>query len=327
MEPQSRAHGLFEQLIAGDEQAQLKELYKLATGKVPEEEYLEFKSGKSDEQATKKYWSQALSAFANGDGGVLIFGIKTDKKEIGGGRRIEISDGPELVDQPDVLVQLLKDTRLKSTVDPVPGVQLQAVKDKNGQGFVVALIPDGPNKPYRADSDPSRNYFWRIGDSFEIMSHTWLRRLFYPRLRSKFEIQMEAGWQPAQIPNQKYLEVRFFAWIKNTGNSSARDLICEVKCNQELIGLPAGTFPLPDEISVRLTYGGRIHQLRSLHPGDKIEFFNVVIRYDTFDHTKLTQFAFKFFMTDQEPLEYRAEYNDRSIMYNRQQLATPVECL
>jgi hypothetical protein len=329
----SRAREFFEKLRAGkDEAAQYDAIEKLANG-IYEEEYLEFKAGgKLEDDGVKEMWSQALSGFANSEGGVLVFGIATKPQSPAPGERtIDVSTGVDLVKKPEQLLQLLRDTLLNSTVDRIPGVDYITAREPggSGKGFVVALIPEGPVKPYRAESSKPKRAFWqRIGDEFAEISYSMLRILFAPRLRSRFEIPMLAGLVFGENKNQGYIEARFLAKIKNTGNTSARDLICTVECNQELIGLPAGTFPLPDGSGgTSLTYGGRIHQQRSLHPGDEIDFFNVVIRYGQFDYSKRTQFTFKFYMTDQEPLYYRAEYNERSIMYNPQMLATPVESL
>lgn len=327
MAEQSRAEGLFEKIkSAGDEAAQAAALRKLATDRTAEDEYVEFKSGIYNEKDTGKYWSQALSAFANTEGGVLIFGVKTDKVDTGGTRPIDTAVGVELVDKPEVLEQFLKDTRLNSSVDPVPGVQYLRVTEPGGKGFVVAYIPEGPHKPYRAATDPSRNYFHRVGDSFAIINHTHLRNLFYPRLRSNLQVEILAGFTAPTSPNDKSIKAQFNIDLRNIGRSSAREIVCMLNCNRAISAKNSNAliavFPIKDRI------GWQVTSAKPLHPGESLDFLGIMTQFDPFDYAKTTVFEFSFFMLDQEPLYYRAEFKERDIMFSTGKVfATAVESL
>ena len=86
---------------------------------------------------------------------------------------------------------MLKDVRLEATVDPVQGVKYEHYDagKGDGSGFVVCLIPEGENKPYREAIDPAKQYYQRIGDSFAVIPHAMLRSLFYPPVRLTWELR------------------------------------------------------------------------------------------------------------------------------------------
>lgn len=135
------------------------------TSEKAETEYLEFKGGRiqDDPSAVKRFWSQAISGFANTEGGVLIWGIRATRIEHPDdrSRKIDAASELDLVPQPATFVQLLKDVLLEACVEPVQGIELAGVDAGNGdgKGFVVCLIPEGKHKPYRAELDPKRQYY------------------------------------------------------------------------------------------------------------------------------------------------------------------------
>src|SRR5258706_7380741 len=111
------------------------EVQKFIINRVSEDEFLEFKGGRSEENSVKKYWSQALSGFANTGGGILIFGIETDKvAQPDGGRKIDTAVGEDLVSNPNQLIQLLRDVRLSATTDLAQGVDYLPVVGADGKG-------------------------------------------------------------------------------------------------------------------------------------------------------------------------------------------------
>jgi hypothetical protein len=118
---------------------------------------------------------------------------------------------------------MLKDVRLEATVDPVQGVKYEHYDagKGDGSGFVVCLIPEGENKPYRAAIDPAKQYYQRIGDSFAVIPHAMLRSLFYPR--GSPHLGVEVSVQEAQ-PVQNEGKAKFAIRLSNCGTATARDI-------------------------------------------------------------------------------------------------------
>ena len=141
----SRAQQFFDQIVSRPDP--VKFLEDLVTNKQAEDSYLEFKGvGKIQDKDTKKYWSKALSGFANTEGGVVVWGIRAEKAPsvTDASNKIDTATDLDLADHPDTFAQKLKDVMLQATIDPVQGVQIRHLdKTPGGQGFVVCLIPEG----------------------------------------------------------------------------------------------------------------------------------------------------------------------------------------
>lgn len=167
----------------------------------------------------KQYWSQALSGFANTEGGVLIWGIRAARitSPNDPSRTVDAASELDLAPQPETFLQSLKDQRLEATVDPVQGVEFQSYRARTGNGgFVVCLIPEGGNKPYRAALDPAKQYYQRVGDSFVVIPHALLRSLFYPRGSPVFAIDVTAEHRNGNG--------KLTLSVVNVGNATAREI-------------------------------------------------------------------------------------------------------
>jgi ATP-dependent DNA helicase RecG len=77
----------------------------------------------------------SLVAFANTDGGQLIFGVNNQKQLIG-------------IDDPDRLVQLVDNVAFNSCDPPITVVQ-ETVRDEQGRVVVIVNVPKGDQRPYR----------------------------------------------------------------------------------------------------------------------------------------------------------------------------------
>jgi ATP-dependent DNA helicase RecG len=89
-----------------------------------------------------KEWSIAaddlaasLVAFANTNGGQLIFDVSNQKRLIG-------------IDDPDRLMQLIDNVAFNNCDPPITVVR-EAVRDEQGRVVVVVNVPKGDQRPYR----------------------------------------------------------------------------------------------------------------------------------------------------------------------------------
>ena len=219
----SRAQELFGQIAQNPDPYRL--LSEYVQNQKRENEFLEFKGASriQDSQA-KEYWSKALSGFANTEGGVLVWGIRAARvPAIRGERGIDAASEIDLVPSCPAFSQLLSDTLLEAVVEPIPGVEILEIKAAadSSDGFVVALIPEGTHKPYRAELTKEHQYYQRIGDSFAVLPHALLRSLFYPQLYTRLSaaVSMQAG--KYQGRDESHV---FYVSLENDGPATARDV-------------------------------------------------------------------------------------------------------
>lgn len=155
-----------------------------------------------------KSWLKSVSAFANGEGGVLIFGID-DNDQIVGLANAE-TDADKISEA------------IKSKLDPVPLVNLE-FSLIDGKKLVLLHVCPGQETPYYYIGDKQRLAFVRIGNEsvvadriqlkslvlkgagktydslpssyrFEDMAFTKLRSVHYKRLQRSFEDSEFVSW-------------------------------------------------------------------------------------------------------------------------------------
>ena len=155
-----------------------------------------------------KSWLKSVSAFANGEGGTLIFGISDDDQILG------------LADAEGDAEKISEE--IKSKLDPVPAVKLE-LKEADGRKLVLLHVYPGQETPYYYIGDKQRLAFVRIGNEsvvadriqlkslvlkgagrtydslpsnyrFEDMAFTKLRSAHYKRLQRSFEDSEFVSW-------------------------------------------------------------------------------------------------------------------------------------
>ena len=232
----TRASELFDRLLASP----IETIGQMVQEQERETEYLEFKGGtKLNPKELKRYWSQALSGFANTEGGLLIWGVDARKTKSADDPDVEIEAARELdyVPKPFELAEILERKRLNATADPVGGVQIKAFDAGSGPGFVACYIPEGKHKPYRASLDETQNYYQRVRDSFIVISHSFLRSLFYPHFTPNVSVEVtvkgEADYSGA---GKSRASIRGEIRLHNEGTATARNV--ELK----IVGPPKWSF-------------------------------------------------------------------------------------
>ena len=122
----------------------------------------------------RKNLRKALSGFANSEGGVILWGPKTQKTN--GVEVLEMPDGYSDVAR---FVSLLEDAVSGCTVPPVPGVRSIPIflNEDCTKGIVATLIPASLTAPHQT-TDDSRAYYMRAGSSFQHVPHGVLAGMF-----------------------------------------------------------------------------------------------------------------------------------------------------
>ena len=133
------------------------------------------------EERKPKSWLKSVSAFANGIGGTLLFGVADDDTLIG------LADAK--LDSEKI------SEAIKAKIDPVPEVIL-SIHTENGKSFIVLQIMPGSETPYYYVGDGNMTAYIRIGNESIPANAMALRKLVlhgsgkhYDALLSQYKIE------------------------------------------------------------------------------------------------------------------------------------------
>lgn len=120
-----------------------------------------------------KSWLKSVSAFANGNGGMLIFGITDDNAVVG---LDDIKTASEYVSQ-----------KIKERIDPFPEIILQIHNAEQGKMLLIVNVMKGQETPYYYKGDGSIEAFVRIGNESVAANAAELKRLVLRGKNSSFD--------------------------------------------------------------------------------------------------------------------------------------------
>jgi hypothetical protein len=128
--------------------------------------------------ALKNVWAQYLSAFANNEGGVMIWGIYGAKGKNEQGNEVDAPNEEHLIDDLPAALTALQTFQNDALDPPLTGVVNVAIpaSEDGKSGFIVSYIPNGAVRPYQARFDENRIYL-RHGGSSSVASHTLVRMM------------------------------------------------------------------------------------------------------------------------------------------------------
>ena len=136
------------QLLTGPAEQAYEALEEML-GTQEENEYLDFTLFFNRQHAEKRL-AKSLCAFANSDGGVLVFGIRTEKTAE------DVEKARELVPIPKVKTEAawLKDRARTIADPPIDGLEVKTIcpASLNGTGFIVCFAPGSPSAPHRSSN-------------------------------------------------------------------------------------------------------------------------------------------------------------------------------
>ncbi|MCD7750655.1 MAG: putative DNA binding domain-containing protein [Lachnospiraceae bacterium] len=114
------------------------------------------------EEKRPKSWLKSVSAFSNGIGGAIIFGVSDDEQPIG-------------LENAKLIAEKISEI-VKMRLDPIPQVVLE-IHQEDGKDFVILRIPAGDETPYYYVGDGTRTAFIRVGNESIPAVAADLRRL------------------------------------------------------------------------------------------------------------------------------------------------------
>jgi hypothetical protein len=174
-------------------------------------------------QKVKEIWSEALSGFANTQGGVLIWGIKAVKDTTTG---IDAARDLSLVRSPSSFATQLCELHGEATDPPVLGVEVQPFDDPQSPAKAsLSAISRSRIRPHRAEFQGKRFYI-RALDDFRVASISLLRSMFYPMSRAL----LTPSFQVFQKDGRTIIDLV----ISNRGSATAGDIVLRVRHDREL---------------------------------------------------------------------------------------------
>jgi len=202
-----------------------RDLDALREANQPETLYLEFKTKRDSRDGIlhsddKGNFSDSLSAFANSDGGVLIWGIATTNR---GG--IDVAHALKPIAGIGEF-RLRLGGYLKDAVQPyVDNVQIETIPGPEiDTGYLKCLIPASERAPHRAMA--TREYYRRSEQGRRRMEHFEIEDMFGRRARPALELTANLvgiphygpGWEGLQfsIENQGRALARYIGFIASS---------------------------------------------------------------------------------------------------------------
>lgn len=135
-------------------------------------EATEYDKKQAVEMKKPKSWLKTISAFANGVGGTLVFGI-TDNDEVIG--LDDIKSNSEFISQ-----------KIKERIEPLPEVIMELHSIDNKELLTVKVVP-GTETPYYYIGDGKMETFIRVGNESVSANATELKRLVLRGKNSSYD--------------------------------------------------------------------------------------------------------------------------------------------
>ena len=180
------ARELFEQIINGG----FDLIQKMVDEQWSEDLILDFKCTKNDKapmvDEDKKSLAKELSAFANSDGGVIVWGIYAKSL---GPTDPDVAQSHCPIKNLALFISNLQQYTPQIVSPGVIGVEHHSISDPNDSdvGYVITYVPKGQGEPHMARAKDQHRFYYRSGSSSLVMEPFMLADRYGRRPQPKLE--------------------------------------------------------------------------------------------------------------------------------------------
>ncbi|NMH26557.1 AlbA family DNA-binding domain-containing protein [Flavobacterium silvaticum] len=192
----------------------LDDIQNLIDVNAEESNYLEFKDGRAltKDDKSRINISQDISAFANSDGGVIIYGVSENN---------HVASSLSFVDGNIFTKEWLEQKILSTVYRPVSNIIIHPIRNKGNfeETIYVVQIPrsmDGPHMSYEKKYYRRNNFLSIAMDEYEVRNH------YNQKIKSQLEI---FGWKVSEIKSDKLNEknIKIEVEVFNSGDVVEKD--------------------------------------------------------------------------------------------------------
>ncbi len=164
----------------------------------------------------KKNFAKALSGFANSDGGIVVWGVQTDKVA-----DVDVAVSERPVPNVQALEGRLLELESEAVSPSVDGVRHKALQRPDGSGFAATLVLASDRGPHMAKLGEDR-YYKRSGTSFRRCEHFDLDDMFGRRPKPKLSLHCRIDGQLQTSPDYSAATQFVRIGIENRGRGIAK---------------------------------------------------------------------------------------------------------
>jgi hypothetical protein len=147
--------------------------------------HLDFKLAQAslESRDDRKTLAKALSGFANGDGGVIIWGVDASPNEDG----IDCARAKRPISPLSQFISKLNEYTGQAVNPLVSGILHRRIDSSRDSGFAITIVPASDSGPHMAKMGEDR-YYKRSGSRFAKMEHYEVADMFGRRQRPKLNL-------------------------------------------------------------------------------------------------------------------------------------------
>lgn len=193
----------------------LKDIEAFVSEGQEEHLYLDFKQSNESllSRDDRKNLAKALSAFANSDGGLIVWGVDCRKDEAGR----DVASKLKPISRLTAFLTHLNSLSPQLVSPAVDRVQHRVLPSSEELGFAITFVPSSPSAPHMAKGGEDR-YYKRSGSSFLRMEHFEVADMFGSRQRPLLTVYYRIGQITRRVKEDRF---KVIVGIQNSGRSSA----------------------------------------------------------------------------------------------------------
>jgi hypothetical protein len=217
-----------------DQMWTLEKLNELTFNSVEENGHLDYKGagslGKSD--GKKAEISKDVSAFANSDGGIIIYGLK----EFDEGDKRHLPEGLDPIDGSQFSKEWLEQV-INSTISPrITNITITPIQTDEPSLNLVVYVVEIP-KGITAHQAKDKRYYRRFNFESQMMDDWEIKDIINRQTKTNIQISFEPRMNKdiidKRLSGDTNFDIEFDIWAKNEGNKVCQYLDCFISGNSE----------------------------------------------------------------------------------------------